>query len=101
MVTCSRCWPRALGASSMRAFGPTSRPVGGATAPSTRTQPLAIQSSASRREPMPSSAMRLFRREVGEAGFWSGIGSAGDHTGTQRLQVEDAQAAVFDPDDAL
>jgi hypothetical protein len=36
----------------------------GATSPLTLTQPLAIQSSASRREAKPSSAMRLFRRTV-------------------------------------
>src|SRR6478736_423689 len=100
MVTCCSCWPRAFGSTSMRASGVTCRPMG-ATWPLTRTQPLEIQSSASRREHMPSSAMRLFRREVGAAGFCSGIGSAGGHGGTQRLKDEDAQAAVFDPDDAL
>ena len=35
-----------------------------ATRPLTVTQPLSIHSSASRREAMPSSAMRLFRRTV-------------------------------------
>jgi hypothetical protein len=35
-----------------------------ATWPLTLTQPLAIQSSASRREHRPRSAMRLFRRTV-------------------------------------
>ncbi len=50
--------------------GPWARP-----APSTRTQPRAIQSSASRREHRPSSAMRLFNRVVGGAGgdrAWAG-----------------------------
>jgi hypothetical protein len=36
----------------------------GATCPLTLTQPLAIQSSASRREAQAQSAMRLFRRTV-------------------------------------
>src|SRR3954469_14769698 len=87
---------------SMRACGPTCRPMG-ATAPSTFTQPLAIQSSASRREHRPSSAMRLFRRVVAPAGAAgeSGIGTKGEGTGTQGRQVEDPHPAVFDPDDAL
>ena len=36
-----------------------------ATTPLTLTQPCSTQSSASRREHMPNSAMRLFSREVG------------------------------------
>jgi hypothetical protein len=47
----------------MRSVGSTCTPMG-ATSPLTLTQPWAIQSSASRREHRPSSAMRLFRREV-------------------------------------
>src|SRR3954471_6914015 len=87
---------------SMRAVGPACRPMG-ATAPSTFTQPLAIQSSASRREHRPSSAMRLFSRVVLPAGAagGSGIGTKRGGTGTQGRQVEDAHTAVFDPDDAL
>src|SRR4051812_40933410 len=86
---------------SMRACGPTCSPMG-ATVPSTFTQPLAIQSAASRRGHRPSSAMRLFGGVVprGAAGV-SGIGSQGERTGTQGRQVEDAHPAVFDPDDAL
>ena len=51
VVTSSRAEQRSCDAPGAIAAG----------APSTRTQPLTIQSSASRREQMPSSAMRLFR----------------------------------------
>ena len=47
----------------MRSVGNTCTPIS-ATWPLTFTQPWAIQSSASRREHRPSSAMRLFRREL-------------------------------------
>ena len=63
MVTCLSCCPRASLSTSMRSKGLTGLPST-ATSPLTLTQPLAIQSSASRREHRPSSAMRLFSRDV-------------------------------------
>src|SRR5689334_23542466 len=48
-------------------------------------------------------SMRLFRREVADGVLLScsGIGAGRNHDGAEGLQVEDAQAAVFHPDDAL
>ena len=63
MVTWLACWPWACLSISIRTPGSTCMPIS-ATLPSTFTQPLPIHSSASRREAMPSSAMRLFRRTV-------------------------------------
>src|SRR6185312_5616559 len=63
MVTWVACWPWAFLSTSMRSLCLTCRPMG-ATSPLTLTQPLSIQSSASRREHRPSSAMRLFSRVV-------------------------------------
>ena len=62
-VTKLACWPLASLSISILTSGATCMPIS-ATRPSTLTQPLPIQSSASRREARPSSAMRLFRRMV-------------------------------------
>src|SRR5436190_17971111 len=45
-------------------LGRTREPSSATTRPSTRTQPSAIHSSASRREAMPSSLMRFDRRRL-------------------------------------
>src|SRR5215470_769846 len=50
----------------MRAVGDTRTPSVSTTSPSTFTQPLVIQRSASRREHRPSSLMRLERRGCSE-----------------------------------
>ena len=70
----------AILSTSMRSAAVTCSPMG-ATSPLTLTQPLAIQSSASRREHKPSSAMRLFKREVSpptDAGLAPGSGGPGE-----------------------
>src|SRR5262245_53322693 len=59
----------------MRAFGDTRVPNVSTTSPSTFTQPLVIQRSASRLEQRPSSPMRLERR--GFSGFSGGEGGGG------------------------
>src|SRR5678816_417550 len=62
MVTCSLWCSLAARSISMRALGDTRTPSVSTTWPSTFTQPLSIQRSASRREHRPSSPMRLERR---------------------------------------
>ena len=61
MVTWLAWWPLAALSIWIRSLAVTLTPIS-AMAPFTLTQPLAIHSSASRREHMFSSAMRLFRR---------------------------------------
>src|SRR5579862_2922850 len=56
----------------MRALGDTRTPSVSTTSPSTFTQPLVIQRSASRREHRPSSPMSLERR--GCSGFFGDVG---------------------------
>ena len=75
IVTLRACSLRAAGSMSMRCSGRTRWPST-AISPSTRTQPAAIQSSASRREAMPCSVSALDRRmpsaraaAMGRSGF--------------------------------
>src|SRR3954471_16884935 len=71
MVTCPLWCSRAARSISMRASRDTRTPSVSTTAPSTFTQPLVIQRSASRREHRPSSPMRFERRG------WSGFSGSG------------------------
>src|SRR5579862_4009529 len=72
MVTCPLWCSRAARSISMRALGDTRTPSVSTTSPSTFTQPLVIQRSASRREHRPSSPIRLERR--GCSGFSGAVG---------------------------
>src|SRR5882762_120151 len=72
MVTCPLWCLRAARSISMRALGDTRTPSMSTTSPSTFTQPLVIQRSASRREHRPSSPMRLERR--GRSEFSGDVG---------------------------
>src|SRR6187551_2601961 len=87
MVTCSLWCSLAARSISMRALGDTRTPSVSTTWPSTFTQPLSIQRSASRREHRPSSPMRLERR--GLSGFSGVVGA--------RVMQEKRAGSLADP----
>src|SRR5678816_140851 len=76
----------------MRALGDTRTPSVSTTWPSTFTQPLSIQRSASRREHRPSSPMRLERR--GSSAF---SGDVGGRVMQKNRIVVSSQGTIFSP----